>query len=140
MIYIFHHEGEKKKKMKKIKILWASRHTLDPDAEQALRKVASEEIEKLEELKEEVEILIARREILWSSDEQECSNLAQILVREFSICAGVWPAQAVEAFHNIKKNEGRDYTLIIGPVSVPETEPDMKKTRPFRFVRWAFVA
>lgn len=115
------------------KVLWASRHALDPSAEEALREVIAEEFG------DDPEVQISHREILWPTEWRQCRSVASELVEEFHLIAGVWPAQAVEAFRGLTDQE-QEYTLVISPVSVPETEPDVKKTRPFRFVRWAYVA
>ena len=117
--------------MEKKKVLWTSRHELDPAAEVGLRNLFPEN-----------ELEIKKAEILWSSSEEECYNLAVHLLEGYDCVCGVFPAQAVEAFRTcLMIDEASCFVpeRVFSPVSVPETEPDQKKVRPFRFVRWAVL-
>lgn len=120
-----------------MKILWASRHELDPDALTALKGIF------LSGGVEPEEIEVESKEILWPAEAEACRDIVIDLVAEYldaihvrAIFTGVFPAQAVEAFRfsNFPGGIG-----VYSPVSVPETEPDVKKTRSFRFVRWARI-
>jgi hypothetical protein len=87
---------------------------------------------------------VEEKEILWPAEWKACRDLALDLCNTYDVVAGVFPAQAIEALRNAVDYDGDgprpERKIILSPVSVPETEPDVKKTRPFRFVRWARVA
>jgi hypothetical protein len=105
-------------------VLWASRHALDPAAEEALVAHYYERP------------TIVTGEILWPAGAEDCAILAQNLVSQFESLYGVWPAQAVEAFNDLVPSGS---ATVWAPVSVPETEPYARKVRPFHFVRWARI-
>lgn len=137
-------QQDRQDQMKK-KVLWASRHALDQAAEETLQSAVCEqgpcEYEQCDGNCPSV--ILTKKEVLWPSDKQDCRDLALALHQEFNVLAGVWPAQAIEAFRYADRCNNWDdlhYVPVISPVSVPETEPDVKKVRPFRFVRWAWVA
>ena len=127
-----------------MKTIWTSRHPLAPEALEALRG-AYEEVPGVGDLES--------REVLWPSEPEDCRRLLEDLLRECDILAGVFPAQAQEAIclGLAGQHETPDFRemfscpiippgrAIISPVSVPETEPEVRKVRPFRFVRWAWM-
>lgn len=106
-------------------ILWASRHSIDPATLDHLPWTPGLDLPP-----------VVRREILWPADYLGCVDLARRLADEFSLLLGVWPAQAIEAWCAVLPEKT---VRVLSTVSVPETEPDIKKTRPFRFVRWAVI-
>lgn len=119
--------------MEKFRILWASRHVLDAQAEASLRFMFEESPDP-DAFQAPVELV--SQEVLWPAEASACEQVASDLLRNFDCVAGVFPAQAVEAFLTVA--DRRDLIVqILSPVSIPETEPDVKKVRPFRFVRWA---
>ena len=79
---------------------------------------------------------VENREILFSTDYDEIKRTLSDLLKDFIYVLGVFPAAVQEVisaeFHGI----ARFYSA----VSVPETEPELKKVRPFKFVRWACVS
>jgi hypothetical protein len=96
-------------------------------------------IEALPGLKD---VELVQKDVLWPADAEGCSKLAVELLSEYSLILGVFPAQAVEAFvecHYVGWEGIQPSGRVKSTVSVPETEPDQKKVRPFRFVRWATI-
>ena len=110
-----------------MKVLWSSRHPMDREAEKALREDFSE-----------FNLEIEHKEVVWPANKGECLDVANTLLASYDVLTGVWPCQAIEAFRVL--DGARDLDVpVMSPVSVPETEPDLMRTRPFRFVRWAVL-
>lgn len=143
-----------------MKTLWTSRHQLTPEALEALRELGVCPLDPRVCGGDPADCEMSHglqccetREVLWPAEPEECSRLLESLLLECDILAGVFPAQAQEAIclALAGQHEGPDFRemfsapeipigrAIISPVSVPETEPEVKKVRPFRFVRWAWM-
>lgn len=105
------------------KILWASRHPLDPMAKEVLAH------------RYDV-IMLTQREVLWPVGYSDCLEVARELFAKFDVVCGVFPAQAIEML----VNEFFGKAVAFSPVSTPVHEPKTGKVRRFEFVRWACIA